>query len=388
MKILEVTHLFAPNHGGGAEAPYQLSRHLVKAGYDVTVWTSDYKMNNKEYLNYGGKSKVFHTNLFLAGMPITFPIIDYARRHIKEFDLIHLHNARTFQNIVVAYYAQKYGIPYIYQAHGGLVPVSGKICLKKVFDIFFNDNILDYARYYIAANNAEKEEYRKVGIWQEGQIEIIPPLYNITEYESLPVKGLFHKKYNIMEQNILLYMGRIHQIKGLDFLIDTYDRLISKRGDTILVIVGGDGGYEKKLKEKIESYGLTNQVLFTGILRGNDKLSALVDANVLLQLSTYERGAGSPFEAVLSNTPIIVTNDTGAGNDVAKIDAGYLIKYGDINGLLKLIEKVLDSPDEIKQKTEKAKQYIKENLSWKVGIGKWEDLYKRAIALRSNWCYV
>ena len=62
-------------------------------------------------------------------------------------------------------------------------------------------------------------------------------------------------------------------------------------------------------------------------LEGNDKNSALVDAEIVAQMSRQEQGAWAPLEGVLCKTPIIVTADTGTGEDVKRLNAGYLVDF-------------------------------------------------------------
>jgi len=79
---------------------------------------------------------------------------------------------------------------------------------------------------------------------------------------------------------------------------------------------------------------------------------------------------------VLCNTPIIVIKNTGAGEEVSKIDAGYLVEYGNKDELTSTMQYILDNPAEAQSKTQKAKDYIEANLSLAKGIEKYEKLYK------------
>ncbi|MFC2007783.1 glycosyltransferase family 4 protein, partial [Chloroflexota bacterium] len=128
-----------------------------------------------------------------------------------------------------------------------------------------------------------------------------------------------------------------------------------------------------------DKLNLTDRVLFTGFLSGAEKLSALVDADVVIQTSIYEQGIRMPFEAILCGAPIIVTEHTGAGEMVSNIDGGYTIEYGNNNGLREMIQYVLDNPAEAQKKTKKAREYIKSNLSLAKGIEKYEQLYEEVL---------
>ncbi|WP_263641237.1 hypothetical protein [Methanobrevibacter arboriphilus] len=64
---------------------------------------------------------------------------------------------------------------------------------------------------------------------KEERIEIIPLGIDIEEYSKLPPKDNFREKYNIGENDkLLLFIGRIHKIKGLDLLVNSLDVLNRK----------------------------------------------------------------------------------------------------------------------------------------------------------------
>ena len=65
-------------------------------------------------------------------------------------------------------------------------------------------------------------------------------------------------------------------------------------------------------------------------LSGQKKNEALYDSDVVVQLSRQEQGAWAPIEAVLCETPIIVTANTGSGEDVSRLNAGTLVNFGQI----------------------------------------------------------
>jgi glycosyltransferase involved in cell wall biosynthesis len=91
-------------------------------------------------------------------------------------------------------------------------------------------------------------------------------------------------------------------------------------------------------------------------------------------------GARPSFEAILCDVPVIVTRSTGAGEDIEEIDAGYLVDHGDNVGLSQAMQYILDNPKIAQLKTQKAKEWIKENLSLEKQVDKYEQLYKEAIA--------
>ncbi len=380
MRILQLFDFFSPHGGGTVDLLYKLSRALAQRGHKVVIYTSDFKLD-QEYINSlrGVKVYAFHSWLSLARGYLTPGMITEAKGKLKDFDIIHLHCFRSFQNIVIHHYARKYGVPYVLDTHGSLPRMHGKRnfkwLLKWLFDVAFGHRLLRDASKVIAETEVGVNEYKEFGV-NQGKIVLIPPPFPIEEFSQLPPPGLFRGKFNIEDKRIIMFLGRIHWIKGLDFLVESFSKFAQSRSDVILVIVGNDDGYKPNLERLIDRLSLSDRVLFTGFLGGDEKLSALVDADVVVQTSRYEQGAWVPFEAILCNTPIIVSSNSGAGEDVKKADAGYLVEYGNKLDLRDKIQYVLDNPSEAQNKAQKAKEYIRSNLSLDKEIEKYEQLYK------------
>ena len=184
MKILEVSNFFSPVHGGSAEVPYRLSQELVKKGHQVAIYTSDFKLQ-REYLTLDPQInfQAFNTWLSLAGFQVTPGLISKAKAKIKNIDIIHLHNYRTFQNIVVHHYARKYGAPYVLQAHGSLPRIISRKILKQVYDNLWGYGLLKDAARVIAVTPAEAEQYQSIGI-NENKIEIVPHGVDLAEFAN------------------------------------------------------------------------------------------------------------------------------------------------------------------------------------------------------------
>ena len=197
MRILEVIDLFSPLHGGSAAVPYQMSRQLSKDGHEVTLYASQTELT-QIYFNLLPEVRVhtFKTWLSLANFQVTPGLIGKARDEVGHFDIIHMHNYRTFQNMVVHHYARKYGVPYVLQAHGSLTTFFQKGWLKRSFDILWGYRILEDAAKVIAVTKIEAEQYKSMGV-SEDKIEIVPNGVDLSEFDNLPQKGEFRRKYGL-----------------------------------------------------------------------------------------------------------------------------------------------------------------------------------------------
>ncbi|MHA1409584.1 MAG: glycosyltransferase [Candidatus Odinarchaeia archaeon] len=332
MKILQVCPKFHHSVASGStKVAYNISTKLASKGHLVVVYTSDMK-DKYTRIGYGVENingVMVHRfrsfgNIITREVKIiiTPRIIWSLKRKLKSFDVIHIHEYRSFQNILVHYYAKKYGIPYILQTHGSLPKTGAWRKLKYSYDVLFGYKLLRDASKVISLSHMEADQYRNMGVSEE-KIKIIPNGIDLTEYDDLPLKGYFKKRYNISEDvNIILYLGRIHESKGLDLLAEAF-RIITKALDKVmLVMVGPDDGFEAKFTRLISDFGLTEKVLLTGFVEKKEKLAALVDCAVFVT----PRFSGFPItflEVCLIGKPIVTTKNEL--NWINKV--GYIVNF-------------------------------------------------------------
>jgi len=373
---------------------HELSLKLVSMGHDVTVFTSSSLDEDKcvttlnEIVNIDGIKVRYFQPLFWrwawkSKIFITPHLVSVVKRDLKHFDVIHMHELRTFQNIIVHHYAKKYKIPYIFQAHGDLLPFHGKEFMKKLFDILWGYRILKDSYRVVPMTKLEVGEYTKMGL-ADGYVHLILPAHQADKYMDLPEAGIFRKKYNLGNKHILLFLGRINKIKGLDFLLRGYAIVAQHRKDVVLVIAGPDDGYRSPLDTLIEEYKLSERVVFTGLLDWQEKLTAYVDCDISCRCPFMRELPVLRFEAVLCNRPIIVAGDTGCSEVVEMIDAGYVVKPGDNQGLARTIENILDDPTPAVEKTKRARDYIIKNMSLNVIMKHYEALYASAASQKEK----
>ena len=390
MKILQVIPAFYPAqaYGGTVEVAYRLSKELVRRGHEVTVYTSDsidkYHRQKSRVLEIDGIKvyyfKTLNSRLAWNHRLICIPsILPRLRREINSFDIVHLHSYYTFLNIATYHYAKRYGIPYVLQAHGSVLPTFKKQRLKNIFNLFFGYRMLRDASKVIALTKTEVEQYKKMGV-DENKIEIAPNGIDLSEYENLPKRGEFRRKYLIGDaEKIILYLGRIHKIKGIDLLVNAFADLVKELDGVKLVIVGPDDGFLSTLKRQIEDLKIGYRILFTGPLYERDKLKAYVDADVYVLPSVYEIFGITVLEACACGTPVIVTDRCGMA-DFVDGRVGYVVEY-DKDQLRDAIIKVL-SDDELRRRFgEGGKRLVREEFGWDGVVRKIERIYERTITI-------
>lgn len=337
MRILQVIPAYPPStgYGGAPIVAHKISKILVKRGHKVVVYTTDANDSNTRlkskirfmdgievhYYRNASNSLAYNYKIFISPKMVS----DMKN---NKFDIIHAHDFRTFQNILVYFTARKFNIPYFIHPHGKPPLHKDKRSknLKYIFDIVIGNKILKNASKLFVLNQNEKEQYKF--IVKKDNIDIIPNGIDILDYNSLPPKGTLKDKYNIdIDHKIILYLGRIHKSKGLDILIKSFKRLLKKTDKVKLIIAGPDDKYLDPLTKLATSLKIDDKILFTGFLSHRDKLAAYVDADIFVTPTFY----GFPLtflESMACATPIITTN---AGDYMDGIDeVGLVVPYDEI----------------------------------------------------------
>ena len=388
MKILQVSNFFKPlwETGGVTRVNYEYSKKLVELGHDVTVYTTDgynssfeFKLNRPIYID-GIKVYYFH-NIFRKIVkkinlttPYYLPFV--LRKEIEKFDVIHIHEHRTFLAVIVHYYAKKHGIPYVLQSHGSVLPFLQKQTLKRIFDVVFGYNVLKDATKVIALNDSEVDSYTKMHV-DQSKIVIMPNGINLSDYAKFPDKNTFRDKYFISHQDmIILYVGRLHKNKGLDLLVKSFARIVESIDNVKLIMVGPDGGFQCELEELADKLNIKDNVLFTGFVSMDEKIAALTDADVFVTPS-FTGFPVSFLEACVFGLPIITT-DKGDNLDWIHDRIGYVVQY-DENDLCIAILKILNNSHLRDDFSEKGKELVLQNFTLDSITEKLEGMYETTL---------
>jgi glycosyltransferase involved in cell wall biosynthesis len=364
LRILQVIPFFSPQMGGSAEVAYQISKHLSQRGHAVTVVTSDYARKNSRYEAEGVQVVEIPNWLAGFGFYLNPGLIAWARQNLRAFDVIHLHTVRTFQNAVVAYYAHKYHIPYLLSAHGTLPVIIERQLPKRLFDLAAGNNILKHAAGFHAVSEVEVEQYRAHKL----PADKIHRIYNgldLGAFEHLPEPGLFRRTLNIPTgSKLILHLGRIHKLKGIDEIIHAFHRLLQQQPDTYLVIAGPDEGEQRILENLVKSLQLDGKVIFIGGVYGKEKLGLLQEADLVVAGGAYEIFGLVPFEALLCGTPVVVGTHLGSGRLIEKARIGWLYESRNVADLARKMAEALADPETCAQMVPRGQAFIQQNLDW------------------------
>jgi glycosyltransferase involved in cell wall biosynthesis len=381
MNILQICPLLAESPrstvSGVSNAAYSISTELAARGHEVTLCTTAVSAAKKSghvtsEVSEGIKLLRFPYKLRYYTFFVTTRFIPYLRENLREFDIVHLHDMRHFQALVAHRYAVRFATPYVLQAHGAALPFRRRGA-SLFFDVMYGRSIVKDAASCIALTSQERGQYRSLGA-AEHKIKIIPNGISLSEFTNLPARGRFRTKHGLSDTDpVILFLGRIHKIKGLDLLLEAFALLHHDLKDAKLVVVGPDtGNLANSLRRRARKLGLSAHILFVGPLYQRDKLEAYVDADVYVLPSRYETFPFTVLEAWACGTPVIVTDRCGISEYVKK--AGRVVELDAVE-LYKALLSVLGDEPWRAHASKLGQELVRAEFSWDRIIDQLEALY-------------
>lgn len=381
MRIMQVVSYFVPawGYGGPLRVCHGLSKELIRRGHEVTVYTTDAlngkdRVKEREEIIDGIRVRRFRnlSNALAHDRKIfsSLGMLLAAREDIRGFDVIHVHECRTLHNALIHHYALRFHIPYVVQAHG--FRIANTQGLRKLYDTLWGYKLLNDASKVLALGPIEAERYKSMGV-SEGKIEILPNGVDLSEFENLPPKGEFRRRWRLDNNHkLILYLGRIRVTKGLELLAQAFADLSKEVDGARLVIVGPDDRYLSTLQALLADMGIADKVLFTGPIYERDRLGAYVDADVFVTPS-FDGFPVTFLEACACGTPIITTV---RGDKLDWIDnqVGYVVEY-DKDQLRNALAKILINADLAERFRKNGPNLIREKFTWTRITEQLEQIY-------------
>jgi glycosyltransferase involved in cell wall biosynthesis len=195
----------------------------------------------------------------------------------------------------------------------------------------------------------------------------------------LPSRGGFRQRHGLEAgHKVILFLGRIHKTKGIDLLINAFAGIVKDITDARLVVAGPDDGYLNALQNLTAELRLTEKVIFTGPVYGEEKLAAYVDADVYALTSSWEAFGISIFEALACGTPAVVTDRCGVA-DIIRDKAGLVVPY-EVAALKDALRQMLADDKKRQQYGRDGQALVRGQYGWGAIAERTERMYEGVIS--------
>lgn len=142
-------------------------------------------------------------------------------------------------------------------------------------------------------------------------------------------------------RRIVLFLGRLHEKKGCDLLIEAFARVAHQDECLALVLAGPDQtGWRAHLEALAHRLGVAGRVYFTGMLTGALKWGALRSAEVFVLPSHQENFGIAVVEALACGVPVLISERVNIWREIVDDGAG-LVEADTAEGTLSLLARWL-----------------------------------------------
>lgn len=347
MRILHVIGSLSPADGGPPEAVRQLARAYPGIGVTVEVVCQD--PPDAPFL----AGLTFPVDALNRGWPGRFGLSPrlwrWLHRNASRFDGVVMHGLWTFPDIAVRSAALSARVPYLVFAHGALSPWFEQYRLKHIKKTLYwplQYAVLRDARSILFTSAAERDQATRSFHPNRWRSTCVP--YGIGEPEGDPctqVQAFFAHMPFLRNRRFLLFLSRIHPVKGCDHLIGAFARLAADFSDVHLVMAGPDPvDWKAKLQQQCADQGIADRVHWPGMLSGDLKWGALRAADAFVLPSHTENFGVVIVESLAAGRPVLITNQVSISPDILADGAG-LADDDTLEGTERLLRRWLAMPE-------------------------------------------
>lgn len=352
MKILQVIPTVEPSVGGVAPAMRALSRGLVRRGHSVEIVALD------------PPTAPWLQEIDLPIHAVGPGLTSYG--YSSDFDRWLETQGRKYDRVIVNGMWQYPGLavwrrfagsktPYYVFTHGMLDPWFKRTYplkhLKKwLYWPWAEYRVLRDAAAVIFTSEQERVEARQ-SFWLYRARERVSPLgVERPASGSAVTADLLPENFpQLRGTRSLLFLGRLHPKKGCDLAIDAFAAVLRDRRDISLVFSGPDQiGWKPELERRARDLGVESRVVFTGMLQGELKHSALINADALILPSHQENFGMAVAEALAAGVPALISDRINISSEIAADRAGY-VASDDLAGTTSLLQRWVDTPETDKE---------------------------------------
>ena len=344
-------------HAGGAEiVTHEHAKGWIKAGHEVTLFTSGF--NNAKFEETVDGIRVYRRGGQAFGVKIQ-AFIWYLFNNHRKFDLVfdHIHGLPFF----TPFYIRIKKIIFVHEIAKevwrlnpwpkpfNIIPaVFGTALEPLIIKILYRNSL------FLTVSDSTKKDLMVWGIPKKN-IKVIHNGVTILN----PSKVV--KKEN---KKTALFLGALSKDKGIEYALEVFKEINMKDPGWQFWIVGkGSKDYLKALQKKAKDLGIAKKIKFWGFVSEQKKFELLSKAHVMINPSVREGWGLVVIEAAAMGTPTIAFNVSGLRDSIINNKTGILCHFPDTKEMAQKASRLLNNKDRY-EKMRKACIFWSKNFSW------------------------
>lgn len=197
---------------------------------------------------------------------------------------------------------------------------------------------------------------------------------------SMVEHGVMREELGLSPEDfVFIFVGRIVTDKGINELVDAFDRLSSEYGHAHLVLVGAEETEQNPITEHTRGLIERNGNIHA-IGRRSDVRPYLADADAFV-LPSYREGFGMVLiEANAMGIPAISTDIIGCNEVVLPGENGELVPARDADSLYTKMKEWIDSPEKVRDMAQNCRKLVEQRFDrkmvWKTSLEEYQRLVR------------
>jgi glycosyltransferase involved in cell wall biosynthesis len=308
MKICHVIDNMFLDRGGPVAVVAGLAGAQAARGDDVSVLCRS-RLRHGELL---GEEHALDPRIIVVEME---PLGSASRKSVSAAlealapDMLHVHGVWEKLQRQATSWARTHQIPWVLSTHGMMhpVPLSHGWFKKRAYLLLLGGAVRGARRLLVTS-----EEERTFASRMTGRPSVFVPNGVPMLSDDCSDPSMFRRSVPTLgDAPYLLFLGRIHEIKGLDKLVRAYAAALGEGMDADLVLAGPEDGFGAEVRRVAQASGVTMRVHFAGAVYGARKVSALAGCVAFVHRPNYEGFGMTVVEAMAAGRPAITTGVCG-----------------------------------------------------------------------------
>jgi glycosyltransferase involved in cell wall biosynthesis len=345
---------FYPLLGGAEVQARELARALVTKGVTVSVLTRRLKgVPASEVLDDVPVHRAIRTVPvpFLWGASFMISVFIFLYRKRKEYTIIHCHILQEFQTVVALLFKGMFNKKVIVKMSSSGETSDIKLLKRSLTGKLFYPFIKKVDAVISVCKQSTHELVN--GGFSEERIAEIPNGVDIERFVQHPPR-------QGQQRPTITFVGRLDRYKGVDFLLEAFQRVLSEGNNARLLIVG-TGPDETFLKRRVLALHLEENILFLG--KREDTVSLLLDSDVFVLPTLSEGMSNVLLEAMSCGLPVVTTSVGGNCDLISNGHNGILVPPGDSEALSDALMGILQNTALAQQLGEEARRTVEKHYS-------------------------
>ena len=383
MKILHVIAGMPPE-GGMAESVPTLSLYLRRLGHEVVLATLSGSMSEAATR---AEQEGVRLIRFVPSWPrclyFSWQMLMELNGLCEDADVVHVHGAWTFPVWWGGYCALRTRKPLIRSPRGCLAParLRRSTWKKRIAGVLCDNRFLRKASVIHVTCEAERHEAEMYFQKMERAlppIAMVPNGIEVDAWQGSRDRSVIDQKWVACRgKRVVLFLGRINPIKGLDLLVKAWRNACLE--DWHLLIVGPDEhGYRACVETFFDDTNTRAQVTFGDPVYGEEKREVMRAADIFI-LPTYNENFGiAVAEALAAGVPVITTKGA-PWSELASECCGWWVDIG-VEPLANALRDAMNLTDEERRGMgENGQRLVERKYQWKTVVNQMVELYETIV---------